>query len=782
MSNSNFDTFELVYQGLKDPSPESERKVKSILIGDLELSIPDVQRVLSTTPSVVISSSTKAPLVKAMKALKAVGAYASVDKVGGDNEEDSDLASEEDGSLVEDSDGFSFELDLSELDQASKPQRATKVWELNLDEESAQLESVDLGVDLNINKISSDVVSSSDPFEDSSISESQRVSEGIVSDPPDDELSLNPVTSSEVGDEAEESDSEQDDELVLETKEVNESLSLDEELTLSVSDESEPLSALNSSEVNEVEDSTYEGEEPSISDSDESLEFSLSTEEESFEKDSQLSSNSGEEEELDLALDSTESESSELEALELSLEGEKEVLESTREDSLSSLEDEVQSDSGLNLESELQEGSLSLESEEEEELELPNYEPFAPSDDVKEELVGESGLDDEPELNLTSSSDLGEQELSSSIDLELKGKGELEEDLIEESQEVSKAQEKIDEETSFVKEDTHIEDEIGIDEIEEDSTVEESVIELSTESDDSINLIETEADEPISDLETSSLPNSSKSKTKKKTETKRSGSFIKEYGLPLFFVSVLFIGANYLIFSKLIPNQGNQSTLTTRVDDELMSKIVIVSKPEGTATPLPKFLPIDEVVTRSVVPTLEHPQFSLRAKCDFSTVGILSCTLNGAGKESPKLTKRQIALKEKRVPWVRRFESDELIFVERTADGVRVAEGAVRLFIEYGGESHRLVGTADLLVEGGRRSSKIDEKGSDSKSVQAIESKNELVEEQSLFGSDEKKEARLIIDVVSNSDPISKAGLEVDLSSEKIEDLSLSLHADLAIE
>jgi hypothetical protein len=123
--------FSLKFQGLKNDDEKTLRRVKSILIADLELPIPTIQEILTNPPSIILSAPKKADLTKALKLLSSAGAI--VELLSPLNK------SSNNGSIIEDlGEEFSFELDFSELEapRTEKKVTNTKIWQLELDEEN----------------------------------------------------------------------------------------------------------------------------------------------------------------------------------------------------------------------------------------------------------------------------------------------------------------------------------------------------------------------------------------------------------------------------------------------------------------------------------------------------------------------------------------------------------------------------------------------------------------------------------------------------------------------
>jgi len=101
MSDQSDKDFDLVFEGPKDNSAETLRKIKGVFIADLELSVDEVQRILQEAPLIIKSSDNENDLKVVCKSLQAAGGKVLILKRGKAAEEDSH-------------DELSFELDLSE--------------------------------------------------------------------------------------------------------------------------------------------------------------------------------------------------------------------------------------------------------------------------------------------------------------------------------------------------------------------------------------------------------------------------------------------------------------------------------------------------------------------------------------------------------------------------------------------------------------------------------------------------------------------------------------------
>lgn len=99
--------FKLVYEGAVDDSADTLRKVKGVLIADLELSIPEVQNILSAVPAVLKTTKSEDELTGLKNKLAAAGARVLIVKPAGE-------APDSDG-------GFEAIFELDEEDLGIKP-------------------------------------------------------------------------------------------------------------------------------------------------------------------------------------------------------------------------------------------------------------------------------------------------------------------------------------------------------------------------------------------------------------------------------------------------------------------------------------------------------------------------------------------------------------------------------------------------------------------------------------------------------------------------------------
>ena len=66
--------FQLIYDGLQDESPDTLRRLKGVLIADFDLSIPEVQEILSKSPSVIKASDSEKEIKQACTRMEFAGA------------------------------------------------------------------------------------------------------------------------------------------------------------------------------------------------------------------------------------------------------------------------------------------------------------------------------------------------------------------------------------------------------------------------------------------------------------------------------------------------------------------------------------------------------------------------------------------------------------------------------------------------------------------------------------------------------------------------------------
>lgn len=122
--NDAAQNFSLVFEGLDESSPEALRAVKGILLVDLNLSVEDAQRILSSAPAPVKEAASEAELEPLRRKLTKAGARVLVVRPTQDEEESDDGVE------------LTFELDASEMfTRREEPgEKPVKVYELPVDE------------------------------------------------------------------------------------------------------------------------------------------------------------------------------------------------------------------------------------------------------------------------------------------------------------------------------------------------------------------------------------------------------------------------------------------------------------------------------------------------------------------------------------------------------------------------------------------------------------------------------------------------------------------------
>lgn len=158
--------FELIFEGVADPSPDAVRKIKGILISDLELSITEVQHILENHPLTIRRSLDENKLLPHYMSLKDAGAQVLLlrpksQKLNANSEINNselqfDCEDEFNTIIIDDkikdktqqpmaqestSDGLEFEIEFdnenTSVSDTSTPQ--PKTYELNIDGDSEQL-------------------------------------------------------------------------------------------------------------------------------------------------------------------------------------------------------------------------------------------------------------------------------------------------------------------------------------------------------------------------------------------------------------------------------------------------------------------------------------------------------------------------------------------------------------------------------------------------------------------------------------------------------------------
>jgi hypothetical protein len=608
MSVIKNDKFELVFEGLKDQSPESERKVKSILVGDLELPIPEVQKILSSAPYPFLTAETKTPLLKAMKLLKSAGAEVSINEIEVEDPDEEELL---------------FEVDISELDDKKRSNKNTKIWEINLDEDDS-----------------------------SSLKPTKKTKTKTLKKEVNEELQL-VLPSEHKG-------------VITEKKAnantINNLLSFNEE----ESEEHLAQTAIIKKEI-DATSKKVESDDLTLSFLEED-EIIINAKIES--KNNFNPSNDTLSEDLNL---------------ELALPAEEEIIKNNESKVTEELENELE----LNLISdnshydEINESLLSHSEDEEEEIELPS---FINDETTKTDELDECSTLEEECFDETNISDLDVDltKLSESIDREVIENNLESKQLIKSVVDATIQDLPLDyqlkESDAIQYKKARVNKKLTAYKNDDNSSFTEDSREQLIDKDDSLD----------TEVENEVFNEPSPKKTSRKT------NWIIEYILPISLVVAVFIVSNLLIFKYFIPSSKPQ--LLPSDFEKLGGKIVVNSQVKVEPTVIPELSSINEKMFTTLIPNLDTKDFYLKARCDLSKKGVLACNLTGTGRETKPLTKKEIALKYYQAPYVSKFESDELKFLLKNSDKSRLAKGAVRFFVNFQGDSHRLIGEASLLV------------------------------------------------------------------------------------
>ena len=133
--------FELVFEGLEDTSPQALQKVKAVLVGDMEIPVPDVQNILENYPLTIKRSEREDQLNIYFRSLKSAGAKVLLLK-----------PKEEESALSLDDDEIEFEIEIAPKKKSiSTPEKEGKTYDLSLDDsEDTSIEALEkeLGVSL----------------------------------------------------------------------------------------------------------------------------------------------------------------------------------------------------------------------------------------------------------------------------------------------------------------------------------------------------------------------------------------------------------------------------------------------------------------------------------------------------------------------------------------------------------------------------------------------------------------------------------------------------------
>lgn len=132
--------FELTFEGMLDDSADALRRIKSILVGELNLEVPTVQEILVAPPRVIMTSWDETQLKTYCERLEMAGALV---HLSGESEVRDEAIAEE----MEEEFELSFELE----ELVPEPRSEPKVWSLDLEdhieEEVASDSTESLGFD-----------------------------------------------------------------------------------------------------------------------------------------------------------------------------------------------------------------------------------------------------------------------------------------------------------------------------------------------------------------------------------------------------------------------------------------------------------------------------------------------------------------------------------------------------------------------------------------------------------------------------------------------------------
>ena len=70
--------YQLIFQGPKDESPETLRRIKGVFIAELDCSIDEVKTYLEQAPTVVFSTQQEEELRKVLQVLEAAGGLVTI--------------------------------------------------------------------------------------------------------------------------------------------------------------------------------------------------------------------------------------------------------------------------------------------------------------------------------------------------------------------------------------------------------------------------------------------------------------------------------------------------------------------------------------------------------------------------------------------------------------------------------------------------------------------------------------------------------------------------------
>jgi hypothetical protein len=152
----------------------------------------------------------------------------------------------------------------------------------------------------------------------------------------------------------------------------------------------------------------------------------------------------------------------------------------------------------------------------------------------------------------------------------------------------------------------------------------------------------------------------------------------------------VIIGGNWIFFSFVLNNGEESGTMIPPVTDADIKKFMIEEIKDPAAPLNPDLAIIKETVSKEVILQSKNPTFSLKATCGASEQGLVNCKVSGEGVESEMPSKKDRANGIKQPPWLTRLESDEIIFNLMKKDASRIAEGTANAYIMFDRLSSRI--------------------------------------------------------------------------------------------
>lgn len=144
--------FDLVYEGATDDSARTLQRIKGVFVADLNLPIPEIQRILEHAPSTISSAESAKELEDAKRKLSAAGARVLIIRRGGPDAApygdplieqilseaeaavDAQEEQESEPPPPETDEGLSFEFEFGQIESKPAEPKAAKVYTLDLDE------------------------------------------------------------------------------------------------------------------------------------------------------------------------------------------------------------------------------------------------------------------------------------------------------------------------------------------------------------------------------------------------------------------------------------------------------------------------------------------------------------------------------------------------------------------------------------------------------------------------------------------------------------------------